>query len=130
MRMSEAIVLGSTLIRQQRTKFGSEPRCVIGMALEAVGSTRTPKLGTDAWPFELQQLLVQHWPWAEMEANYITPCDCALQRPTFTRVVIHLFDDHVERVTFQCEPWSFEELVAYVVRMEEELAAAHERTVA
>jgi hypothetical protein len=51
-----------------------------------------------------------------------------LERPTFTRVIIHLFDNHVERITCKREPWSLEELVGSVARMEDELAAAYEAT--
>jgi hypothetical protein len=129
MRLSEAILLGSTLIRAKRETFGGgrgEPGCAIGMALEAVGIPRTPILETDYWPDALHKCMFRHWEWAEDEGSYITPCDCAVERPTFTRVIIHLFDNHVERVTCKREPWSLEKLVGYVARMEGELAAAYD----
>ncbi len=120
MRLSEAILLGSLLIKPRAGDLG-EPGgsgCALGMALEAMGKDRD------------YSEVPQQWPWTESRCTRL-PCGC--WRGWFFEYRVHhaighLFDGHV----FRRRDWTLARLAEWVASIEpaEDKLASPARTAA
>lgn len=108
MRLSEAILLGSTSVRPlagRMIKFqnGETFGCALGMACTAA-----------AVPFFQSQEFYDEWPW--LKNHFTLPC-CGGQTEYFgSSVIVHVFDYHIMEVN---KPhWTLEQLVDWVRSVE------------
>jgi hypothetical protein len=109
-RLSEAILLGSTILKPSRyeaiSKDGSSG-CAVGMALVANGHARKRTIiGGVA--------LTELYPWTKKAVSTAAPCHCgkALNRAgkwPARAIIMHLFDEH---------KWSAERIADYVAKIE------------
>ncbi len=119
MRLSEAIVLGSTVITPNPGGILHDDGsgCALGMALEAAGKTRhvdvisgLPK--TIAF-FRNRDTIRSLWPW--LKGDFPVPCACSRNSwSTGFNLITHLFDDHV----FGRADWTLERLVSWIHSVE------------
>jgi hypothetical protein len=106
MELSEAILLGRTLLKPLRGELGKPggPGCALAMALEAVGRPRD------------YDDVVQEWPWTETRCPAL-PCGCWRGRFFQYKIldaICHLFDDHI----FRRRDWTFHRLVEWISTVE------------
>lgn len=115
MRLSEAIVLGSTVLTPRAGSFvspGREGGCALGMAAFVVGCTFAPPIrqirakdrrtlnSEDIWGAWILSVVMR-------------PCECSAQLPCEMRIkdiIAHLFDDHV----MEKKDWTLDQLAAWV----------------
>ena len=119
MRLSEAILLGSTVVhpRAGRLRFsGSDEGCALGMAAIAAGCT---------FSRPLQPIPVKDLRTANIESIFgawllrvvMRPCECQPELPREMRIkdiIAHLFDVHV----MAKKNWTLAELAEWVERWE------------
>lgn len=119
MRLSEAIVLGSTVVhaRAGSVRFSrTEEGCALGMAAIAVGCT---------FVGPLRQIPVKDLRTVNIEAVFgpwllrvvMRPCECQHEFPREMRIkdiIAHLFDFHV----MEKKNWTLDQLVEWVQRWE------------
>jgi hypothetical protein len=119
MRLSEAILLGSTVVHPRpggihfsRTKEG----CALGMAAIAAGCTfRTAPQQIPVNDLRTVNIETVFGPW--LLRVVMRPCECQWEIPREMRikdVIAHLFDVHV----MQKKNWSLDQLVEWVQRWE------------
>jgi hypothetical protein len=123
--LSEAMVLGSTLVTPRRHKLLRDGEgCAFGMVLAANG--RSEAHADDAGTF-----LLTNYPWMRAK-TFDYPCNCykgmsvysntglirRMDLPaTADQVIVHLFDDHIRGCSLP--KWTFDQLVAWVREHEE-----------
>lgn len=133
MKLSEAIILGSTQVKSHpglvlgQDRYGILRGCAFGMAIVATGRQQ--------WWFGRgvsSSLICDLWPWLHTIA--LLPCGCVPVQPLDARsVIMHLFDMHVApRPRTQANypnytiPWTLDQLVHWVRERENELEAPTE----
>lgn len=97
MRLSEAIMLGSTLRPQTFTTWrDTVGTCAVGAALDAIGKEHG--LSSD---------VIAAWPWV-FDSGYPCPAKCGMKSRAGS-IMIHLNDDH---------RWTRERIAEYVATIE------------
>jgi hypothetical protein len=139
MRLSEAILLGSTVVKPLRgvglTTKGEG--CAIGMALKAAGAPMIPWYAVNPEILGLSdQDYRRFWPWKDKLCGIDLPCTCEAQElmcgrgdvvprssiNTIHAIIVHLFNQHVIDGS-----WTIERLAEWVASVEpKEIAAGEE----
>jgi len=128
MNLSDAVVLGSTILNPMAGCFSSGPvggksthGCALGMAIEATGIAKGFKF------------LMDEWPW--LDKTIKLPCECTAWCQdilTGAGVIVHLFDCHVMQIDCYViqmfgsgdpsitsfSKWTFEQLVEWIRSVE------------
>lgn len=118
MRLSEAILLGSTVVRPRagRLRFSDDEGCVLGMAAIAAGG-RFVKAPCQLPVKDLRTSNIESLfgPW--LLRVVMRPCECQPDLPREMRikdVIAHLFDVHL----MEKKNWTLTQLVEWVQRWE------------
>jgi hypothetical protein len=109
MELSEAILLGSTMVEVRRKALRG---CALGMAAMATGHTMGWNFITNT--IQVERAVKEHWPWL---IEYEVTCPVCTKNVTrlVDSMVIHLFDKHVMN---ERDPYTLDDLVAYVASVE------------
>jgi hypothetical protein len=113
MKLSEAILLGSTLSPQGMGMYEDAEgrRCALGSALAAVGETVRPLPEDESdETIRVDKLLSKHWPQIDLPLyDAMCPDDCGGQCLELGCLIVHLNDDH---------HWSREKIASHVAQIE------------
>lgn len=131
MKLSEAILLGSTVVPQNPGGILHDDGsgCALGLALAAAGKSRyldvVSGLPRTMAFFRNRETVHTTWPW--LRRDFAVPCSCSRDSSSngFS-IITHLFDDHV----FGREDWTLERLVNWVGSVEPQEEASATRSVA
>lgn len=100
MRVSEALMLGSTLLKPKTKLFDDDhgSGCALGMINRALGGTST------------NQVPLMSIVWLT-DSRVKSPCCCYPREQNVRDTVIHLFDDHFASLT---DPWSIDRIAQWL----------------
>jgi hypothetical protein len=117
MKLSDAIVLGSSVVKPQRSTllvdwYDGKRGCALGMACEAEGI----KVGRDAKSQSSLGLIFKRWPWTfKREIANDEVCCYELPQANAAMFIAHIFDHHIMTSSpAGGKVWTLEQLLDWI----------------
>lgn len=119
MKLSDAIVLGSTLDRMWGPPLGAIGNCAFQAAAQAVGMDRILS----------GKAIEREWPWLNIPKRLELPCKCLNNVDSQIMQIIHVFNTHVAAIYGDPTPqMTFEQFIDWVRQVEPSEPVAQEES--